>query len=164
MCITPINYFFFPVRIALKYPCCYLYLTTLRVVEVWNMPCSEAFLGCELHLTLLSWFPLSTFKKIMTSLSLKHRKTISEVLVAQSCPVLCDPMDCGPPGFSVHGISQAKTLRCFAISSPRGTSWPRDQTFDPCISRIGRWILYQWVTREATSPLFIKTQMWVHLT
>ena len=86
------------------------------------MPCSEAFLGCELHLTLLSWFPLNTFKKIMTSMSLEHQKTISEVLVVQSCPVLRDPMDCGPPGFSVHGMSQAKTLRRFAISSSRGTS------------------------------------------
>ena len=30
------------------------------------------------------------------------------VLVAQSCPILCDPMDCGPPGSSVHGILQAR--------------------------------------------------------
>ena len=30
------------------------------------------------------------------------------VLVAQSCPTLCDPMDCGPPGSSVHGILQAE--------------------------------------------------------
>ena len=29
-------------------------------------------------------------------------------LVTQSCPTLCDPMDCSPPGFSVHGILQAK--------------------------------------------------------
>ena len=31
-------------------------------------------------------------------------------LVAQSCPALCDPMDCSPPGFSVHGIFQARVL------------------------------------------------------
>ena len=31
-------------------------------------------------------------------------------LVAQSCPTLCDPMDCSPPSFSVHGISQARIL------------------------------------------------------
>ena len=29
--------------------------------------------------------------------------------VAQSCLILCDPMNCNPPGFSVHGISQART-------------------------------------------------------
>ena len=34
----------------------------------------------------------------------------------QSCPTLCDPMDCSPPGFSVHGILQARTLEWAAIS------------------------------------------------
>ena len=33
-----------------------------------------------------------------------------KVLVAQSCPALCDPMDCNPPGSSVHGILQARLL------------------------------------------------------
>ena len=35
---------------------------------------------------------------------------ISESEVAQSCPTLCDPMDCSLPGSSVHGIFQAKIL------------------------------------------------------
>ena len=34
----------------------------------------------------------------------------------QSCPTPCDPMDCSPPGFSVHGILQARTLEWVAIS------------------------------------------------
>ena len=34
----------------------------------------------------------------------------------QSCPILCDPMDCSLPGFSVHGILQARTLEWVAIS------------------------------------------------
>ena len=38
--------------------------------------------------------------------------------VAWSCPVLCDPMDCSPPGSSAHGIFQAKIPKCFAIPSP----------------------------------------------
>ena len=37
------------------------------------------------------------------------------VLVAQSCPTLCDPMVCSLLGFSVHGILQARTLECIAI-------------------------------------------------
>ena len=32
------------------------------------------------------------------------------LLVAQSCPTLCDPVDCNPPGFSVRGILQANTV------------------------------------------------------
>ena len=36
--------------------------------------------------------------------------------VAQSCPTFCDPMDCSPPGSSVHGIFQARVLEWVAIS------------------------------------------------
>ena len=36
--------------------------------------------------------------------------------VAQSCPALSDPMDCGPPGSSVHGIFQARVLEWGAIA------------------------------------------------
>ena len=37
------------------------------------------------------------------------------VLVVQSCPSLCDPMNCSPPGSSDHGILQASTLEWIAI-------------------------------------------------
>ena len=40
--------------------------------------------------------------------------------VAESCPTLCDPTDCSPPGSSVHGILQARILECVAISFSRG--------------------------------------------
>ena len=43
-------------------------------------------------------------------------------LCAQSCLILCDPVDCSPPGSSVHGISQARILEWVAISSSRGSS------------------------------------------
>ena len=36
--------------------------------------------------------------------------------VAQSCPTLCNPVDCGPPGFFVHGILQARILEWVAIT------------------------------------------------
>ena len=45
--------------------------------------------------------------------------------VAQSCPTLYDPMDCGPPGSSVRGISQARIREWFDIFSSRGSSQPR---------------------------------------
>ena len=41
-----------------------------------------------------------------------------KVLVTQSCPTLCDSMDCSPPGSSVHGILQARILQWVAIPSP----------------------------------------------
>ena len=37
--------------------------------------------------------------------------------VAQSCPTLCDPVDCSPPGSSVHGILQAKILEYWCVQS-----------------------------------------------
>ena len=40
------------------------------------------------------------------------------MLVVQSCPPLCDPMDCSLPGSSLHGIFQARVLEWVAISSP----------------------------------------------
>ena len=54
---------------------------------------------------------------------------------AQSCPSLCDPMDCSPPGSSVHGISQARILEWVAISCFRGSSWPTDWIQVSCLGR-----------------------------
>ena len=48
--------------------------------------------------------------------------------VAQSCPTLCDPMDCSLSGSSVHGIFQARVLEWVAIAFPKGSSQPRDRT------------------------------------
>ena len=52
----------------------------------------------------------------------------------QLCPTLWDPMDCSPPGSSVHGILQARILEWVAISSSRGSSRPRDWTLISCIA------------------------------
>ena len=59
------------------------------------------------------------------------------MLVAQLCLIICNPMDCSPPGSSVHGILQAGILEWVAISFSRGSSRPRDSA---CISCTGRWI------------------------
>ena len=48
-------------------------------------------------------------------------------LVAQSSLTLCDPMDCSPPGSSVHGILQARILKSVAMPSFRGSFQSRDQ-------------------------------------
>ena len=45
-----------------------------------------------------------------------------------SCLTLCDPMDCSPPGSSVHGILQARILEWVDVSSSRWSSQPRDRT------------------------------------
>ena len=75
------------------------------------------------------------------------------VSVAFSRVRLCDPMDCSSPGSSVHGLLQARILQQVAIPFSRESSQPRDWAH---ISRIGRWILYHWATREAHMHVHMK--------
>ena len=77
----------------------------------------------------------------------KHKSYQSEV--AQSCPTLCDPMDCSLPGSSVHGIFQARVLEWGAISFSRGSSQPRDWTL---VSRIAGRCFNLWATRAIKGP------------
>ena len=69
-----------------------------------------------------------------------------KVLVAQSCLTLCNPMDCSPPDFSVHGILQARILEWVAIPFSRESSRLRDRSQVSCIA--GRFFTI-WATREA---------------
>ena len=57
----------------------------------------------------------------------------SESEVAQSCPSLCDPVDCSPPGSSVHGILQARILEWVAISFSRESSQPGIEPTSPAM-------------------------------
>ena len=68
------------------------------------------------------------------------------MLVTQLCPALCDFMDCGPPGSSVHGILQTRILEWVTIPFIRGSSWPRDQTQVSCTAC--RFFTI-WASREA---------------
>ena len=55
------------------------------------------------------------------------------------------PMECSPPGSSVHGILQARILEWVAIPYSRGSSRPRDWTRSiSYVSCVGRWVLYNW--------------------
>ena len=56
-----------------------------------------------------------------------------KVIVAWSCPTVCDPMDCSPPGSSLHGILQARILERVAISFSRGSSQPRIKPGSPAL-------------------------------
>ena len=56
------------------------------------------------------------------------------MLVTQSCLTVCDPMDCSPQGFSVHGILQGRTLEWVTIPFSRGSSQPRGWTQASCMA------------------------------
>jgi len=75
-----------------------------------------------------------------------------KVLVTQSWLTFCDPMDCSPPGSSVHGILQEGILVWVAISFSRGSSWPRDQT---CVSCTAGRFFTVWATRGYKKDILI---------
>ena len=88
------------------------------------------------------------------------------MLVTQSCPTLCDRMDYSPPGFSVHGILQARILEWIAMPFSRWSSRPRDQTQVPALradslllatrgSQLWSILKCKW-TRRKTRSLFDK--------
>ena len=84
----------------------------------------------------------------------------------QSCPTLCDLMDCSPPGSSVHGILQARTLECIAISFSRRSSQPRDwEDFFLFLSSIAGGFFAFWITRESYPFIHFPncTDVWSHL-
>ena len=73
-----------------------------------------------------------------------------KVKVAALCLTPCGPVDCSPPGASVHGIFQARILEWVAIPSSRRSCQPRDRTQASCT---GGGFLTIWATREALKAL-----------
>ena len=108
-------------------------------LHLWAFPFSPhplpPHLTCFLHHT-LSYQPLcSLFQKTRVNylecllLDLLQADILMCCMHAQSlqsCPTLCDPMDCSPPGSSVHRILQSRILKGVAMPSSRGSSQPRD--------------------------------------
>ena len=88
-----------------------------RLHRPWDSPDKSTGVGCHF---LLQWMKMK-----------------NESEVAQSCPTLSDPMDCSPPGSSVHGIFQARALEWGAIAFPQAA------TADP-ILRARRMGLFFW--------------------
>ena len=78
---------------------------------------------------------------------IKYTHCKGKVLVAQLCPTPCDPMNCNPPGSSVHGVSQGRILEWVAVPFSRWSSRPRDQTQ---VSHIAGRHFNLWATREVT--------------
>ena len=95
------------------------------------------------HLCLL----MSSFPTWVKS-HIRHLHFMTESEVAQSCPPLCDSMDCSLPGSYVHGIFQARVLEWVTISFSRESSWPRDRTWFSCVA--GRFFAI-WATREVNT-------------
>ena len=72
--------------------------------------------------TFFSWAPKS-LQMVTAAMKLKDSCSLKGGEVAQSCPTLCDPVDCSPQGSSVHGIFQASILEWVAISFSNAGKW-----------------------------------------
>ena len=80
------------------------------------------------------YFLKSTLKTISTYYMVYPDDGILCVWVTQPCLTVCDPMNCSPPGSSVHGILQARILEWIAMPFSRGSSQPRDWTHIYCFA------------------------------
>ena len=74
-----------------------------RLPRAWDSPRKNTGVGCHFLLQCM--------------------KVKRESEVAQSCPTLSDPMDCSPPGYSIHGIFQARVLEWGAIAFSAAYHW-----------------------------------------
>ena len=82
----------------------------------------------SLKLCYNAWSPSPHFISSHGHLTMSNHKNSACMLSHFSRIWLCNSTDCSPPGSSVHGILQARILEWVAMSSSRGSSWPRDQT------------------------------------
>ena len=117
------------------------FIHSVPQAEKWDQLWLFPFLHTPIHLqSIIS--PISDLNIYNMKQILLHPKWSK---VAQSCPTLCDPMDCSLPGSSVHGIFQARVLEWVAISFSRESSQPRDWTR---VSHIAGRRFIVWATRE----------------
>ena len=110
-----------------------LWTVAHQVLCPWGFPGKDTGVGC--HLLLQGIFPTQGLNLCLLHLlhflhwQADSLTTVSpESDVAQSCQTLCDPVDCSLPGFSIHGILQARILEWVTISFSRGSSQHRDRT------------------------------------
>ena len=103
------------------------------------------------RIALAKWPPLKSLQAINAGEGVEKREP--SCAAVHACSVMSfslrGPMDCSPPGSSVHGILQARILEWVTISFSRGSFPLRDRTCISSVSSIGRQILYHWATWEA---------------
>ena len=101
---------------------------SLAISSAWNIPAPDLFMASSSFSSTRRYLPFNEAEKV-------------KVKVAQSCPSLCDPMNC-----VVHGILQARILEWAAFLFSRRSCQPRDWTQVSCIA--GKFFTI-WATREA---------------
>ena len=130
-------------------------LQPTRLLCSWDSPGKSTGVGC--HALLQGIFPTQGLNLCLLHLlhwqagslplapSGNPNMTLCLCHVSQSCPTLCDLMDCSPAGSSVHANPPARILEWVAIFFSMGSSQPREWMQVSCI--VGRFFII-WVTTE----------------
>ena len=79
------------------------------------------------------------------------------MILIYMCLTLCNPMDCSPPGSSVHGVLYSSILESVTIPFSRGSSQFKDQNWVSCIA--GRFFTI-WDTKEAIWSIYTVVNLW----
>ena len=103
--------------------------------------------------TRLPWVSPGKNTRVCCHFLLQCMKVKSQSEVTQSCPTLCNPMDCSWPGSSVRGILQARILEWVAMPSSRESSQPGDQTQVSCTAGRLYHLSHQGSPRLFTLPI-----------
>ena len=122
-----------------------VYFLSLQICWFWAIPVdgivhSVAFCAWLLSISMMS----SKFIHMVARISVFSFDgwvifyCTPHLVLAQSCPTLCDPVDCSPPGSSAHGLSQARILEWVAMPSSQARDW----TCISYVSCIDRQVLY----------------------
>ena len=100
--------------------------------------------------------------RLLTGKAILVNALLSEVKVAQSCPTLCDPIDCSLPLSCVHGILQARILEWVAFPFSRGSSNPGTEPKSPTLQADflpseppGKPIAWDGAVKSFQQPVFI---------
>ena len=102
-----------------------------QALDAWVSTCGsqalEHRLGSYSMGLAAPWHEESSLSRCTGNTDIKPSDSVIHMCLAtQSCPALCNTMDCSPPGSSVHGIFQARILEWVAMSFSRGSSLARD--------------------------------------
>ena len=114
---------------------------TLAFVKLGKLQCS-----------LRQFLPCSKSKQQWLFFFFLLQRICGSGLVTKLCLTLCNPMNCSPPGSSVHRTLQTRILEWVAMPSSRGSSRPRNWTWISC--NAGRFFTY-WATREASKECIL---------
>ena len=112
--------------------CCSIFQNFIHFLWLNNIPCICTHHILFTHSFVYSCLSCLHISAVVNIIAVNIGEQVSIWVCVWVCVLshiwLCDPVDCSPPGSSVHGLLQARTLEWVAISFSSGSSWPRDWT------------------------------------